>query len=382
MKIKIALCGIGGYGNLYVDALLDNMVEQNIDIVGIVEPFPDGCRRLAELQEKNISFYANLESFYKENFADLVVIASPIHFHKEQTCVALANGSNVLCEKPLAASLEDVEEMKKVRDESDCFLAVGFQWSYNPSILSLKRDILRGVFGKAKSLKTIVLWPRDETYYKRKWAGKIKDESGKLALDSVASNATAHYLHNMFFVLGDNIDSSEFPQEIMAEVFRANKIENFDTISLKIKTVSGVNINFYASHAVIDSYGPVFEYEFENAIIRYEEKGYAGSIKAFFKSGLLIEYGEPNNNRMKKLWDCIESVRTKKNLVTCPLEAALPHMICIEDIYKSSKIRTFSPEITLIDEESQITWVRGLGDSLLSCYSNGSRLSDSFESSL
>ena len=104
-KLSVVLVGIGGYGNQYVEALLDNPKNYNFEIVGAVDPAPEGCRKLDEIKEKNISLYSNLESFYSENQADLAVISSPIHYHEPQTLLALENESHVLCEKPLTPTV-------------------------------------------------------------------------------------------------------------------------------------------------------------------------------------------------------------------------------------------------------------------------------------
>jgi predicted dehydrogenase len=198
--VSIVLVGIGGYGNLYVDTLLDNAELRGLTFAGVVNPFPEGCRRLSEINEKNIPIFETLESFYKTKQADLAVISSPIHFHKDQSCLALSYGSNVLCEKPVAASSDEANQMIKAKEDNGKFLAIGHQWSYSRSVLNLKKHIMEGKLGYPKKLKTIVLWPRNRSYYSRKWAGRIKDDEGRLILDSVVSNATAHYLHNMFSI--------------------------------------------------------------------------------------------------------------------------------------------------------------------------------------
>ena len=51
------------------------------------------------------------------------------------------------------------------------------------------------------------LWPRDERYYSRNgWAGVKRTNDGTWILDSPTNNACAHFLHNMFYVLGDRIE--------------------------------------------------------------------------------------------------------------------------------------------------------------------------------
>jgi hypothetical protein len=55
---------------------------------------------------------------------------------------------------------------------------------------------MKGMLGRPKRLKTLVLWPRDFAYYNRNdWAGKKTDQNGRPVLDSVAHNATSHFLH-------------------------------------------------------------------------------------------------------------------------------------------------------------------------------------------
>jgi len=365
--VSIVLAGIGGYGNLYVDALLENLEVKGLNFIAAVDPFPEGCRRLTELKEKGIPIFDTMNSFYKTKHADLAVISSPIHFHKDQSCLALSKGSNVLCEKPVAASVIEGNQMIIAKEKYGKFLAIGYQWSYSHSILNLKKDIMAGKFGKPKILKTIVLWPRDKAYYARRWAGKIKDEEGRLILDSVASNATAHYLHNMFFVLGEEIDKSDVPLKVEAELYRANDIENFDTTALYVKTKNGADIYYYASHAILESHGPVFEYVFENGTVSYDESMHKGSIRAKLNDGTIIDYGDPNEEPLNKLWASISAIRGESK-ITCPIEAAMSHVFCIDGMHRSADVIEFPASIKHFDINNQIIWVKELSDLLLQCY--------------
>ena len=129
-------------------------------------------------------------------------------------------------------------------------MAVGYQWSFSPAVQALKDDIRSGLFGAARKLKCLYLWPRDEGYYARNdWAGKRKDAEGAWVLDSPVQNAMAHDLHNMFYVLGKTRETSARPAEVEAELYRANAIENFDTAAARIRTEEGVEILFFVSHA-------------------------------------------------------------------------------------------------------------------------------------
>ena len=195
--VDIALVGIGGYGGHYLPALLTPPDGRDVRLVGAVDPLPDRCSRLAELQGRGVPIYPDMASLFAERAADLVVIASPIHCHCAQTCLALANGANVLCEKPVAPTIQEALRMQEAADRAGRFVAVGYQWSFTGAVQELKRDILDGRFGRPLRLKTLVLWPRAEKYYRRNdWAGRVRTPEGQWVLDSPVANATAHYLHN------------------------------------------------------------------------------------------------------------------------------------------------------------------------------------------
>ena len=60
--VRIVLVAVGGYGNTHVNALLDHGAAHGCQIVGIVDPFAEGCRRLAELKGLGIPIYPDLDA--------------------------------------------------------------------------------------------------------------------------------------------------------------------------------------------------------------------------------------------------------------------------------------------------------------------------------
>ena len=117
---------------------------------------PERSPYLPDLRERGVPVYHSLRSFYKEHHADLAVIATPIHFHTVHALEALTNGSHVLCEKPLSAMENDFPLWEKAVREAQRWAAIGFNWSFSKTVHALKRDRMAGMFGRAKSLKTLV----------------------------------------------------------------------------------------------------------------------------------------------------------------------------------------------------------------------------------
>ncbi len=325
--VSIVLVGIGGYGNTAVTTLLRNPLRQDWQLVGVVDPVAEKAAAYDELKSLGLPFYATLDDFYKTNKADLAFISSPIQFHAPQTCTALANGTNVLCEKPACATIQEARQMAAARDAAGRFAAIGYQWSYTQAILDLKADIQAGRLGQPRRMKTMALWPRTDTYYGRNnWAGARQSPQGDWILDSPAHNACAHYLHNMLFLLGRQGQASAAqPRSVQAELYRANPITNFDTTAMRIMTDDGVEVLFYTTHALSKFYGPEIICEFDEATVTF----YTGKrLVAHYKNGDTKDYGTPDGYTHLKYWDSIAAVRGEKAMA-CTIDAATPQIVCI-----------------------------------------------------
>lgn len=368
--MQIVLVGIGGYGNTYLTKLLDVGDQLNAKIVGVVDPYPEKSEHYKRIINQHIPVFSSLESFYDKHEADLAILSTPIHLHTSQTCLALSNGSHVLCEKPMCASLQEVEEVMKTRDATGKFVAIGFNWSYSPSVQELKQDILNGVFGKPLRFKTIVNWPRDQAYYTRnQWAGRLVNDKGQPIFDSVANNATSHYLHHMVYLLGSEMDQSALLKEVTAELYRANPIESFDTCAVKIKTEGDTDIYFYATHAVKDSFGPQFIYEFEYATIYRTEGENDNQVIARFHDGSEIIYPDPELDHLQKLATCIDAVKNGSKVIPCGPEAAFAHVQAIKAMHNSvSEIITIPDNYIHLEADTNITWVEGLSEALIQSF--------------
>jgi len=370
--MKILLVGASGYGAEYIGPLL-RLSPDKITWEGIVDPFYAACSHREEIDRRKIPVYDTMEAFYTEHSADLAIIATPPYLHREHSICALSHGSHVLCEKPAAPTLADARAMLEAEEKYHRWIAIGYQWSFSEAIQRLKADILKGALGAPVSLKTAISWPRTLGYYGRgtKWGGRISRD-GKLILDSIASNACAHYLHNMLFVLGDKENRSAEVTGLKGQCFRANDIENFDTCALTMTTADGVPLYFVASHAAETQRNPEFVYSFDKADVIYSQDE-EPIIQAVFHDGHRVLYGDPFANNFKKLTDCVECVK-KGTAPVCTVETAMPHTGVIERIYRELPIRNFPEEqICFLPEENRIC-VRGLFQRMYAAYETGTML--------
>ncbi len=370
-EISVAIVGMGGYGVAYLRNLIGPERLEGMRLIAAADPEPARCDLLPEVKRQNIPVYPTLDELLAHTRPDLVVLSTPPQLHAEQVIAALDHGSHVLCEKPIASDPQQVRLMIQARDRAKKLVAIGYQWSFSSAILDLKRDLIANRFGRPKRFRSSVFWPRGEEYYRRNsWAGRQRDDQGRLVLDSPVNNACAHYLHNMFFVLGREIDQSDTPKRVQAELYRANRIENYDTAVIRCTTHEGAELLFIASHATQLSQDPRLKYEFELATILYGSDG-THELVANLHDGSTIKYGEPlDAGTAAKLEDICQAIRLHRP-VACGLEAAASQNTCMFAAQKSMPQITEFPKSLVVTEGEfghRITYVRNLEMILNACY--------------
>lgn len=371
--MKILLVGAGGYGALYVRELMGHCCE-NIVFEGVVDPYAPSSVEYMHIKDAGIPIYDTMDAFYSTHQADLAVICTPPFLHREYSVNALAHGSNVLCEKPVASTLADAKAMLEAEKQYGRFIAIGYQWSFSDAITSLKRDILEGKLGAPLSLKTIISWPRNFAYYRRGsgWGGRIQKD-GVPILDSIASNACAHYLHNMLFLLGDRLDSSASIDALTGDCLRANEIETFDTCTLKAR-IKDTDLFFAASHATEETREPAFCYRFERATVTFWADT-TGVICAHFNDGKEVVYGNPFANDFKKLWDSVQAAQQGARPI-CTVETAMAHMEAINKLHTEIPYRDFPKDKVCLNKNGNGVYVPNLLQRLIQAYEEEKLLSE------
>ncbi|MDR2656527.1 MAG: Gfo/Idh/MocA family oxidoreductase [Oscillospiraceae bacterium] len=371
-QVHVALSGVGGYAQLHINELLSDTGKRRAKLVGAVDPYPSGDG-FARLLEEGVPVYASLPELYERHSPVLSILSCPTPYHAEQAVYCLEHNSHVLVEKPIAPSVEAAETMIRARDAAKRTLVVGYQWCFNDAMNALKDGIRSGRYGAPKTLRAIVLWPRDQNYYTRGigWAGKRYSADNREAFDNVASNATAHYLMNMLWMAGCG-ENGTVIADVEASAFRANNIETYDSICLSLTLSNGARIVFAASHTVgrHEVQHPMFSYEFERATFSYGVKGgQSDQIRLTTKDGEEAVLGDAStgSTEQSKIWKTLDII-DKRIPNLCPPELAIWHTraLALADRVVADNIRVFSPDEINVD--GQLLWVPGVADTLFDFY--------------
>jgi predicted dehydrogenase len=170
--MKSAIVGTGTIAPVHLKAI----IEAGGEIVALCDI---ECKK-AEKLKKEFNLQSRIYPDYLEMLdheeIDVVHVCTPHYLHAQMSIVALKRNINVLTEKPLCISLEELENIKEAQKSSKAILGICLQNRYLPANL-LAYELLKEE--KIVSVKGKVLWSRGEAYYRdAPWRGKWATSGG------------------------------------------------------------------------------------------------------------------------------------------------------------------------------------------------------------
>lgn len=272
--VSLGIAGLGGYAATVRKPILEQMAggtpgEALVRLVAVCEPNQRlHAATIEDLRARGVAVFSSLAEMLTADI-EAVWLPVPIELHRPFTEASLAAGKVVMCEKPAAGAIDDLDAMIAARDKASLPVAIGFQQVYHPQTIEFKRRILAGELGKVVSASVMACWPRDDKYYARNnWAGALR-RGDAWVLDSPVNNALAHQLNVVLFLLGSTPYESAQPQSIEAELYRARPIENYDTASLRVRVLDDVPVLTLFTHACQKTIGPIVEIVGQRGTLRF-----------------------------------------------------------------------------------------------------------------
>lgn len=98
--------------------------------------------------------YGSYEKLLADPKVEAVYIPLPNTMHYEWTIRALKSGKHVLCEKPLAPTEAQAEEMFKAAEENHVYLMEAFAYQHSPYIAAVRKEIENGTIGDVRYMES------------------------------------------------------------------------------------------------------------------------------------------------------------------------------------------------------------------------------------
>jgi predicted dehydrogenase len=378
-KFGVAIIGSGNIAKNHVKAYL---------------AFPDRCRILAvcdiyrdKAQEfvtqhalQDVDVEEDYHSLLSRADIDLVSICLPPSQHCQVSMDFMQAGKDVLCEKPMASSLQEADLMNRTAEKTGRLLSIISQNRYKNDLFKVKQ-LLDGKFlGRILMARVNSMWYRGSNYYDLWWRGTWENEGGGCTL-----NHSVHQIDLLNYLVGkplsvlsvfDNLnhDNSEvedtsisilrYPRALaQINVTLCDHDEKQEIIIITEKATISVPWSLHAVRQLPNGFYEVDEKAMAAIQKRFDaipdlmHEGHEGQIlnvlKAISKEEALDVSGYDGRDALELIYAIYQSA-TKKREVELPLDQNSAFytkegmLQVIPKFFKKSKsVENLSGEITL-----------------------------------
>jgi hypothetical protein len=183
----------------------------------------------------------------------------------------------------------------------------------------------------------------------------------------VASNATAHYIQNMLFLLGETMETSADIDKTNMECYRANEIESFDTMCFRGEA-NGAQLFFTASHATNYGINPIMDYAFENASVYVNMFNQDEQCVIHHKNGKIEHLGNAMGSGTKnKLLYTARGILGEGDFI-CTARTVQPIISFFDGVFNKIEINDFPGTFVIHDAVEKRTFVKNLHLDLAACF--------------
>ncbi len=272
--MRYGLVGAGGIGRIRADAL-NGMTD--CALVAVTDVDLGKARNLVGSSPTKV--YETFEALLAATEVEAVIISVPPQFHEAQVIAALQAGKHVLCEKPLAPSVEACRRMVGASRAANRVLTTGFNHRYFSAVQDVKQAIASKTIGTLDHIRAFA-GHTGLSEFKAPWMYD-KDIMGGGALMDVG----IHMIDLIHYLLGD---IHEVQGIATGKVWKLDRSED-NGIAL-LRNCAGVTALFQATWTEWKGY--------RFSIEAYGDKGMAGAYYAPMRS-LIITMNEPGGKPKK-----------------------------------------------------------------------------------
>ena len=249
-KIKFAIIGCGRIAQRHAEH-----IHQQGELVAVCDVVREKAKTLGEKYQA--AFYDDIDELLRRSTdADVVAVCSPNGLHANHTVRALRAGYHVLCEKPMALSVQDCGDMINAAERANKRLFIVKHNRFYPPVAAVKQIIDEGRLGKIYSAQLSCFWNRNEAYYQNSWKGTKDLDGGTLYTQF------SHFIDLLYWIVGDVKDVQGF----LGNFDHQGIIEFEDTGVVSLKFYNGAigTINY-----TVNSHGR----NMEGSLTLFGEKG-------------------------------------------------------------------------------------------------------------
>jgi predicted dehydrogenase len=195
--IRVAIVGTGNIARLHAEAY--QRFPERCKIVALADiMYPQKAELFMKRHNiKDARLYNSHTLMLADSDIDLVSVCTPPYSHAEIAVDCLNAGRHVLLEKPMAASLEECDDIISAAKKNGRILSSVAQNRFNDSVMNLKKTLDNRLIGRVVHAQVDSFWWRGHSYYDLWWRGLWEKEGGGCTL-----NHAVHHIDMLCWMLG------------------------------------------------------------------------------------------------------------------------------------------------------------------------------------
>ncbi len=238
-KLGVALVGLGKYSE---EELAPALLQTNFcRLSGLVTGSPEKIEKWQQaydVPDENIYSYQDFDKIADNPDIDIVYIVLPNAMHKEFTVRAARAGKHVICEKPMAVSVEEAKEMIDACEEAGKLLSIGYRMHFDPSTFLIEQFREEKTFGAFSSVAA---------------ANSAHKDAGEWRLDKKMAGGGPLMDLGIYCVQAFLYSTGELPVGVKASFGENEDPEKFSSveqsITFELIFPSGISARGYTSYA-------------------------------------------------------------------------------------------------------------------------------------
>jgi predicted dehydrogenase len=250
MTVRVGVIGLGAIGERVIHKFIQH---PETEVVAVCDVNED---RLTSIKEKyNVGTYTNYQDMLQDESLSLVYLAVPPKYHHRIALDVIAAKKNLLCEKPLANSIEEAEEMVAAAEEAKIVNAINFPMVYSNVFQKFKELILSGKIGHVNRVEVhmhFTTWPR--AWQQNEWIAS-REQGGFIR------EVGPHYIQMLLEVFGgvENIQSFvDYPEDpTLCEKGFVSRMELQNGTTVLFNGLSGIGQKEHISFKVFGDRGTI-----------------------------------------------------------------------------------------------------------------------------
>ncbi|MBN2878012.1 MAG: Gfo/Idh/MocA family oxidoreductase [Clostridia bacterium] len=148
-KVKFGVIGLGRIAHEFCNDLLRS---DKAMLYAVASNSEDRGKEFAEKYGAK-KVYSSYEELAKDSDVEIIYIATPHVFHKENAILCMENGKSVLCEKPAGINKQELTEMINCAKKNDVFFMEGMWTRFFPISSQIKKIAETGELGKVRHIE-------------------------------------------------------------------------------------------------------------------------------------------------------------------------------------------------------------------------------------